>query len=581
MDESEKTPRRPAKRSRCAIYTRKSTDEGLEQAFNSLDAQREACVAFIQSQKHEGWTVSPALYDDGGFSCGTLERPGLKRLLADIEAGQIDVIVVYKVDRLTRALSDFAKLVENFDRRGVSFVSITQQFNTTTSMGRLTLNVLLSFAQFEREVIGERVRDKIAASKKKGMWMGGMPPLGYDAKDRKLVVNDGEARTVVGIYRRYLALKSVHALKEELAEAGIRSKRRVRPDGAEHGGQKLSRGALYLMLQNRIYRGEITHKGNSYPGEHPAIIEQLLWDEVQAVLAKNRIERATGARAKHPSLLAGLVFDEAGGRLTPTYAVKKGTRYRYYVSTALVTGTGRNRSSGRRIPAGNLEGLVINRLRTFLADPAAVLDALDDESDAGSGQKQLIERGRQIAEELGAQAPNEVKTTLMTLLCRVAVKPDRIEIDLSRRRLAELLSGQPIDLTMQDQRLDRKSDDVATLVASARLKRVGREMRMLVENSDDHTAADPSLLRIIARAHDIQARLIQNTKLTVHDVARGERVTAAYIYTLLRLPWLAPDITAAIVNGRQPQQLNAMTLMRQASRLPTDWAEQRTLLGFR
>src|SRR5438552_2488090 len=260
MAESDKTPRR-SKRSRCAIYARKSSEEGLEQAFNSLHAQREACAAFILSQKHEGWTVLPALYDDGGFSGGTMERPALKRLIADIEAGAIDVVVVYKVDRLTRALSDFAKLVEVFDRRGVSFVSVTQQFNTTTSMGRLTLNVLLSFAQFEREVTGERIRDKIAASKKKGLWMGGMPPLGYDVKNRKLVVNDAEARVVVDIYRRYLVLKSVRALKDELAGAGIGSKRRVRPDGTAYGGQSFSRGALYLMLQNRVYRGEVTHKG--------------------------------------------------------------------------------------------------------------------------------------------------------------------------------------------------------------------------------------------------------------------------------------------------------------------------------
>jgi site-specific DNA recombinase len=280
MANSKGTPRHPPKRVRCAIYTRKSSDEGLEQTFNSLDAQREACTAFILSQKHEGWTVSPAQYDDGGYSGGTMERPALKRLLADIEASQIEVVVVYKVDRLTRALSDFAKLVEVFDRRGVSFVSITQQFNTTTSMGRLTLNVLLSFAQFEREVIGERVRDKIAASKKKGMWMGGMPPLGYDVKDRKLVVNKNEARTVVCIYRRYLLLKSVRNLHDELAGVGIRSKRRVRPDGTAYGGQTIARGALYLMLQNRIYRGEITHRGKSYPGEHPAIIDQPLWDEV-------------------------------------------------------------------------------------------------------------------------------------------------------------------------------------------------------------------------------------------------------------------------------------------------------------
>jgi site-specific DNA recombinase len=581
VTEPAKAPRRTAKKLRCAIYTRKSTDEGLDQAFNSLDAQRESCVAFIQSQKHEGWTVSLTPYDDGGFSGGTLQRPALQQLLADIEAGQIDVIVVYKVDRLTRALSDFAKLVEIFDRRGISFVSITQQFNTTTSMGRLTLNVLLSFAQFEREVIGERVRDKIAASKKKGMWMGGMPPLGYDVKDRKLVVNDEEARTVIGIYQRYLALKSVRALKEALADAGIRSKRRLRPDGNEYGGQQLSRGALYLMLQNRIYRGEIAHKGKSYPGEHPAIIEQPLWDEVQAMLAQNRIERATGACAKHPSLLAGLVFDETGGRLTPTYAVKKGTRYRYYVSTGLLTGAKKERSNGLRIPAGNLEGLVIDRLRTFFADPGAVLDAIDDESANGSGQRQLIERSRQAAEELKAQAPDKVKSILVTLACRVVINLDRIDVHISRCRLAAFLTGQSIDPTMIDQRRERDTSAVVTLGVPARLKRVGREMRMLVGNSDDRKAIDHSLLRIIARAHDIQVRLIQNTKLTVHDIAREERISAAYVYNLLRLPWLAPDITTAIVNGEQPQRLNAKTLMRRASRLPAHWSKQRTQLGFR
>src|SRR5256884_4815946 len=241
---------------RCGVYTRKSSEEGLEQAFNSLHAQREACEAYIKSQRHEGWICLPQAYDDGGLSGATMDRPALRQLLADIQAGKVDAVVTYKVDRLTRSLADFAKLVEVFDRRGVSFVSITQQFNTTTSMGRLTLNVLLSFAQFEREVIGERVRDKIAASKKKGMWMGGMPPLGYDVKDRKLVVNDDEARTVVDIYRRYLTLKSVRDLHDELADAGIRSKQRIRPNGTTYGGQKLARGALYLMLQNRIYRAE-------------------------------------------------------------------------------------------------------------------------------------------------------------------------------------------------------------------------------------------------------------------------------------------------------------------------------------
>jgi hypothetical protein len=495
-------------------------------------------------------------------------------LLADIEAGQIEVVVVYKVDRLTRALSDFAKLVEVFDRRGVSFVSITQQFNTTTSMGRLTLNVLLSFAQFEREVIGERVRDKIAASKKKGMWMGGMPPLGYDVKDRKLVVNKEEVPTVRHIFQRYLALKSVHALKDELAGAGIKSKRRVRPDGSTYGGQTLARGALYLMLQNRIYRGETTHKGSAYPGEHPAIVDQPLWDKVQAVLATNRVERATGAHAKQPSLLAGLVFDQTGERLTPTHAVKKGTRYRYYVSNSLVTGARKGHSTGWRIPAGSLEGLVIDRLRKFLSNEGEILDAIRDISDA------LIERAHAIAEELAAQTPHEIKPLLMRLLHRVEIKSDVVEINLCRQRLSRLLEGQVADPRQRSKKGDAESEETVTLKISARLQRAGREMRMVVQNSDDQRSPDPSLLRILARAHDIQTRLTQSPDLSVHDVARGEQVTAAYIYSILRLPWLAPDIATAIVNGRSPQQLTAKRLMRLSAHLPVDWAEQRKLLGF-
>ena len=331
------------------------------------------------------------------------------------------------------------------------------------------------------------------------------------------------------------------------------------------------------MLQNRIYRGEITHKGNSYPGEHPAIVEQDLWDQVQTVLAQNRIERATGTRAKQPSLLGGFVFDATGQRLSPTYAIKKGARYRYYISSSLMREAGTNRSGGWRIPAGDLEGLVINRLRSFLVDPKAILDAIDVEAPRGS---RLIERGRQMAGELGAQPADKVKATLMALLCRVDVHADRIDISLSRERLADLLAGQSIDLTMPNQKLDRASDDAVILTALARLKRVGREMRILVDGSDDQRTADLSLLRIIARAHDVQRRLSQNTKLTVHDIAREEGVTAAYLFNLLRLPWLAPDITTAIINGRQPHQLNAKVLMGKASQLPADWVAQRMLLGF-
>lgn len=412
------------------------------------------------------------------------------------------------------------------------------------------------------------------------MWMGGMPPLGYDVKNRKLVVNKNEARTVVDIYRRYVVLKSVRELQDELAGAGIRSKRRVRPNGTTYGGQKIARGALYLMLQNRIYRGEITHRGKSYPGEHPAIINQPLWDEVQAVLAQNRVERATGARTKHPTLLGGFVFDATGERLTPTYAIKKGTRYRYYVSSSLVREAKGNGAGGWRLPAGDLEGLVISRLRNFFADPAALLDAIDNDLPNGLGQGQLTKRGRQIAEELSTETSDKAKPTLMALRCRVTIYSDRIEIAFCRGRVSELLAGQSIDLAAQPQRSVPACHDVMTLSVPARLKRVGREMRMLVEGADDQAAADPSLLRVIARAHDIQGRLSQNTGLTVHDIAREERVTAAYIYMLLRLPWLAPDITTAIVNGRQPQQLSAKTLMLKASRLPASWTDQRTLLGF-
>src|SRR5262249_25888128 len=502
--------RHSAKKLRCAIYARKSSEEGLEQAFNSLDAQREACAAFILSQKHEGWTVLPTLYDDGGFSGGTLDRPALKLLLSDIAEGRVDVVVVYKIDRLTRSLFDFAKIVEVFDARGVSFVSITQQFNTSTSMGRLTLNMLLSFAQFERELAGERIRDKIAASKKKGMWMGGLPPLGYDVQGRKLVVNEEEARTVLHIFRRYVELRLVRVLKTELEEAGVRSKRRIYGDGTRCGGEKVSRGTLYLMLQNRIYRGEITHKGNAYLGEHPAIVDKPLSDKVPAILVEKRVDREKGSYAKQPSLLAGLAFDEMGERLTPSHAVKKGTRYRYYVSRSLIIGTAKDQSKGRRIPAGNLETLVINRLCAFLTDHGAILGAVRREQPDGTSQNRLIARGHQIAEELATMAPDLIRAMLMALLSRVDIKPDRVEIKLRRQSLVDLLHAQSTEWTKQGSKFDKVSEDILTLTVKARLQRVGQEMRMLVENRDHQTLADPGLLRIIARAHDINARLMQS-----------------------------------------------------------------------
>src|SRR4051812_33543444 len=372
---------------RCALYTRKSSEEGLEQDFNSLDAQREACEAFVLSQKREGWILLPELYDDGGFSGGTLERPAFRRLLADVSAGRVNIVVVYKVDRLTRSLADFARLVELFDAEAVSFVSVTQQFNTTSSMGRLTLNILLSFAQFEREVTGERIRDKIAASKKKGMWMGGQPPLGYDVKDRKLIVNTQEAETVRHIFRRYRELKSVRQLKADLDAHGTVSKARKASDGSAYGSKPLARGALYLMLQNRIYRGETVHKDKSYPGEHDGVVDERLWNEVQLILRTNRVEHANGSADNRPSMLAGLLFDAQGERMSPSHANKRGTRYRYYVSRSLIDRTTKTATGGQRIPAVALEALIVRNVRQGLADSSKIHQLLGSEVPDATKQK--------------------------------------------------------------------------------------------------------------------------------------------------------------------------------------------------
>ncbi len=319
-------------RLRCAIYTRKSTEEGLDQDFNSLDAQREACEAYIASQAGEGWRLIKTHYDDGAYSGGTMDRPALQRLLADIDAGKVDTIVVYKVDRLTRSLADFARIVELFDANDVSFVSITQQFNTTTSMGRLTLNMLLSFAQFEREVTGERIRDKIAASKRKGMWMGGVVPLGYDVIDRKLIINETEAETVRTLFRLYLQQANVRLVKEEADKLDLRTKSRKPNNGRRRGGEPFMPGHIYKLLSKPIYVGEIVHKGERHAGEHEAIIDRETWDGVQEQLGRNAVVRHRASNAKAPSLLAGMLFDEGGNRLVPSHASKAGRRYLYYVS---------------------------------------------------------------------------------------------------------------------------------------------------------------------------------------------------------------------------------------------------------
>jgi DNA invertase Pin-like site-specific DNA recombinase len=572
MPKSREPTRRPSRRLRCAIYTRKSSDEGLEQAFNSLDAQREACEAYIASQKREGWSLISEMYDDGGLSGATMERPAFQRLMSDINAGHIDVVVVYKVDRLTRSLSDFAKIVDSFDKYSVSFVSITQQFNTTSSMGRLTLNILLSFAQFEREVTGERIRDKIAASKKKGMWMGGLPSLGYDVKDRKLVVNDREAEIVRSIFRRYTELKSVQELKQALDAAGTVSKIRTAADGTQYGAQPLSRGALYLMLQNRIYRGEIVHKGKSYPGEHEAIVDKALWDEVQAILSENRVDRATGQTGKEPSLLMGVLFDARGGRMSPTHANKRGTRYRYYISRSLQGGSAK--TEGQRIPAVGLETLVIRRIRDWLSDPAAVLGALQHVTPDAAEQKRLIERASNVA----ADKIDAFHTFTRLSIVRVRVHMDRIDITLDQDQVYRYLGEANRNATPARQSKSEVRGEI-TLTIPARLKRAGKEMRLIADDGSEPATPDTGLIRLLVRANAIRNQLLADRSLTFDDIAKAEGVVPSYATRLFRLTVLAPDIVSAILSGRHPPELTARRLM-DDTRLPLDWNGQRHRLGF-
>ncbi len=432
----------PTTKVRCAIYTRKSSEEGLDMEFNSLDAQREACEAYVTSQKREGWLPAPDHYDDGGFSGGTLERPALKRLLADIEAGRVDCVVVYKIDRLSRALADFTKLVEVFDRHNVTFVSITQSFNTTTSMGRLTLNILLSFAQFEREVTGERIRDKVAASRKKGMWMGGCPPLGYDVRDRKLVVNDTEAALVRHIFERFIRIGSATLLVKELGAEGRRTKSWTTQSGRVREGRPFNKGTIYKLINNRVYIGEAVHKGKSYPGEHEAIIPMLLWDKVHSILAENTRSRANRTRAETPALLKGIVFGDSGKAMTPSHTRKNGRLYRYYVNIDAIK-TGRDVRGLCHIAAGEIEEAVIVQVRAILRTPEVIARTwrAANRGDEKIAERDIIDALRQLDPLWEQLFPTEQTRIVRLLVKRVEVSEDGIEIHLRCTGL-ESLAGE-------------------------------------------------------------------------------------------------------------------------------------------
>jgi site-specific DNA recombinase len=431
---------RPARKLRCAVYTRKSSEEGLEQEFNSLHAQREAGFAYIASQKSEGWIVLPDHYDDGGISGGTLERPALKRLLRDVEAGLIDVVAVYKIDRLSRSLTDFAKLVEVFERHNVTFVSVTQQFNTTTSMGRLTLNILLSFAQFEREVIGERIRDKFAASRRKGIWMRGWPPLGYEVADRRLVVVEHEADLVRRIFDRFARTGSALAVAHELEAAGQVTKRRPCSDGAR-GGRTWTKGAVYKVLANRVYLGEAVHKGVAYPGEHAAIIDQRTWDKVHAVMTEPAHRRGAATRAQVPALLKGLIYGPNGRAMSPSHTRRRGRIYRYYVTREAIA-DGYSTCAVTSVPAADVEGAVLDYVQKLLAAPELVARtwaAAQREAEDEITEREVTILLADFATVWSELFPAEQARIVQLLVERVDVLEDALEVRVRSEGLASFV----------------------------------------------------------------------------------------------------------------------------------------------
>lgn len=528
---------------RCAIYTRKSTEEGLEQAFNSLDAQRDACAAYILSQTHEGWELVNEHYDDGGWSGGNMHRPALKQLLADVAAGKVDVIVVYKVDRLTRSLADFARIVDTLDKAKASFVSVTQAFNTTSSMGRLTLNVLLSFAQFEREVTSERIRDKFAASKRKGIFMGGPIPIGYRLDNRKLLVDDVEASTVRMIFERYIALRSIPQLVNELAKRDVRTKVRPLKDGRMIGGVRFQQGPLATLLKNPVYIGKVAQGGELHVGEHEAIIDEALWLEVQAMIASNRHSRKVGLGVRSPSLLTGMLTNPDGLPMTPNFTTKGSQRFQYYVTRLR---PGEARKDAWRVPAREVDRCVIAALSEWLR--------------SGVGND-LSEDARKLREQLVA------RTGLADAIA-----------DMSILELRNLLLDWKVTVQLGLNELSLRLGDGADIISielPARIVHRGPELKLVLPaDSDSHRKPDPVLVKLV-----VLARVAQQSLASAIPDPLVSHYSKRHFWQLLRISWLAPDITAAIISGSQPANLIGRRLLR-ATDIPLDWKAQRAYFEF-
>ncbi|WP_127115203.1 recombinase family protein [Shimia sediminis] len=556
-------------RQRCAIYTRKSTEEGLDQDFNSLDAQREACAAYILSQKHEGWAELSDCYDDGGYSGGSMERPGLQQLLNHVRNGRIDIIVVYKVDRLTRSLSDFARMVDTFDRAGVSFVSVTQAFNTTSSMGRLTLNVLLSFAQFEREVTAERIRDKIAASKQKGMWMGGSVPFGYEAVDKALAVNEAEATLVRTIYAEYLAAGCVCKLSVRLRELNIRSRRWVDRHGRNKGGKIFSQGALYYMLRNPIYIGKTRHKNEVHEGLHAAIIDDAIWQSVQVQLTKQGGRETRAKRRRSDRVLNDLLFDSADRKMGSTYASKSVTRdgvqqtkrYWYYASTKSQPD---DDISVERLPATEIERVVLSALSDKLSDHVWIADHVRAQGADAVLVADVLRAANTLNQSDHGHGEANANQDLLSLIARVTVLQDRLQVSMN---LASMLGNE-----------NTREPVPASFEIPFERRQNGRAKPIVIA---PHNTAnpDPELISLVADARRWAQELMDGTVSSIKQITDREGLRNGVVSRILPLAWLAPDISTAILAGRQPAHLTAKAL-RDLTELPLDWEKQREVLGF-
>lgn len=560
---------RTKKMVRCAIYTRKSTEDGLEQEYNSLDAQYDACTAYALSQRHEGWTVVKNRYDDGGFSGGNLERPELKQLLSDVEAGKVDIILLYKIDRLTRSLSDFAKIVEILDRKGASFVSITQSFNTTTSMGRLTLNMLLSFAQFEREVTGERIRDKIYASKRKGIWMGGPVPLGYDVIDRKLVVNNVEAEQVRHVMQLYLEVSSVPELVDLLATNGHRTKVQQGREGATRGGCNFKRGNLYHLLSNRVYRGLTVHKGDAFDGEHEAVVSDELWNNVQAQLAKQGQGGSSRKVSPRTGVLAGLLYNAEGTPMVLTHTQKGNRRFHYYANRYEALGD----STASRVNAVDIEDIVVAQLAQVLASGHQVQNMLQPGTYNADQLHNVIARSAKLAGELANANYLRKQEIIRDVVSRIELQDARLLIKIDNRGVLNIVNA--------DRAVQPSTEDLILERPTMQLRR-GKALRLVIpvtsQVDSGRSMRDEKLIGLLVEAREIMEQITTNREKSIMTLAAELGRCRVRMMKVAKLACLDPEIVAAIIDGRQPLELTPGKLL--AAKLPLAWPEQGRALGF-